>query len=781
MPDLSYNSLRLEANSSPTLPTGEASQATATLLLNETGYVQSFDTEAERLFHCRASDVVGQTVLSLLPGFPRRLLHPAEPAGGAPTSQSLRLNACPKDGTQIPVEMTLTKIHIGPERFWVGTLNDLSRRRREEESRRRTAETYRQLFEQALIGLFQTSPEGYYLQANPELAHIYGYSSPHALIAQHVNVARDLYVVPSRREEFKRLLETNKCVTEFEAQIRRRDGSLLWIAETARAVRDTDGTVLYYEGTVQDITERKRTETILSESEQQLRTLFEATAVGIVLVDTHGRMTRSNPAFEEMLGYTEEELTGTAFARLTHHDDSPANVQYQWDLQEGLRDSYQVEKRFSGQDGSSIWANLTMSMVRNSEGKPHFAIAVIEDVTERRQARHSIHALNRHLERRVQRIAALHQIDLAIMASPDMESTLGLLLEQAQNQLGTDAAAVLLHDPASDTLKYAAGSGLHHSLQSHGQQPMTFGPAGQAAREQRVVQIPNLAWKPEVFAADPQMAAEGFVWYWAVPLVAKGVVKGVLELFSRSRIETDPEWEECLEILSGQAAIAIDSATMFRDLQRSNHELIDAYEATIEGWGRALDLRDQETEGHSRRVTDLAARLGCRLGLNEAQLVHVRRGALLHDIGKMGVPDRILLKTDGLTPTEWRTMRKHPQDAYDMLSPITFLRPALDIPYGHHEKWDGTGYPRGLKGEEIPLTARLFAIVDVWDALRSDRPYRPAWPEAKTLDHLRQLSGTHFDPAVVEAFLEMMTGKRDPTRASASESDLLPLGELLPL
>jgi PAS domain S-box-containing protein/putative nucleotidyltransferase with HDIG domain len=781
MLDISPQPMRLDSNAASTTPSREASQAVATFLLNEIGQVQSFDTEAERLFHCRASDAIGQTIFTLLPDFPRRLLLSVDPTECTATSRTLHLNASPKDGTRVPVEMTLTQLPMGEQLFWVGTLCDQSRQRRAEHNRQRNAEAYRQLFEQALIGLFQTSPEGYYLQANPELARIYGYSSPTALIAQHINVARDLYLLPSRREEFKRLLETNKCVTDFEAQIRRRDGSLLWISENARAVRDTDGTVLYYEGTVQDITARKRTETTLRESEQQIRTLFEATAVGITLVDMQGQILRSNPAFQQIMGYTEEELTGTAFARLTHPDDAPANIQCQWDLQEGLRDSYQVEKRFSCQDGCTIWANLSMSLVRDGEGAPHFAIAIVEDISDRHRTRQSILALNQHLERRVQRIAALHQIDLAIMASPNMESTLGLLLEQARTQLGMDAAAVLLRDPATDTLKYAAGSGLHHSLRDCAPQPMTFGPAGRAAREQCVVPMPNLAWKPEVFSDDPQMAAEGFVWYWAVPLIAKGEVKGVLELFGRHRIETDPEWQECLEVLAGQAAIAIDSATMFRDLQRTNHELAEAYEATIEGWGRALDLRDQETEGHSRRVTDLAERLARRLGFDEAEMVHVRRGSLLHDIGKMGVPDRILLKTEGLTPTEWHTMRKHPQDAYDMLSPITFLRPALAIPYGHHEKWDGTGYPRGLKGEEIPLAARLFAIVDVWDALRSDRPYRFAWSEAQTLDHVRRLSGTHFDPAVVEAFLEMMTGKRDISRLSASESDLLPLADLLPL
>lgn len=168
-------------------------------------------------------------------------------------------------------------------------------------------------------------------------------------------------------------------------------------------------------------------------------------------------------------------------------------------------------------------------------------------------------------------------------------------------------------------------------------------------------------------------------------------------------------------------------------------------------------MRDKETEGHTLRVTEMTLQLAHNMGINEAELVHVRRGALLHDIGKMGIPDSILLKPASLNDEEMETMRKHPAFAYEMLSPITFLRQSLNIPYCHHEKWDGTGYPRGLKGEQIPLEARIFAVVDVWDALRSDRPYRPAWSEEKALEYIREQSGKHFDPKVVETFLKIVT------------------------
>ncbi len=191
-------------------------------------------------------------------------------------------------------------------------------------------------------------------------------------------------------------------------------------------------------------------------------------------------------------------------------------------------------------------------------------------------------------------------------------------------------------------------------------------------------------------------------------------------------------------------------------LREMHAQLLSAYEATIEGWSHAMDLRDRETEGHSRRVADLTVRLAREFGMSESELTHLRRGALLHDMGKLGIPDSILQKPGELTEDEWVIMRKHPQFAYDMLRSVEYLHPALDIPFCHHEKWDGSGYPRGLIGEEIPLAARLFAVVDVWDALTSDRSYRSAWTAEQALAYIREQSGKHFDPRVVSLFFKIV-------------------------
>ena len=279
------------------------------------------------------------------------------------------------------------------------------------------------------------------------------------------------------------------------------------------------------------------------------------------------------------------------------------------------------------------------------------------------------------------------------------------------------------------------------------------GLAGHAASDKKIVHIKDLNASEEIFSRRELLADEEFVSYFAVPLIAKGEVEGVLEIFNRSVLHVDMDWLDFLDSLSWQTAIAVDNALLFERIQRSNFDLASAYDATIEGWSRALDLRDKETEGHTQRVTEMTLKLAQAMGFMELDLVQIRRGALLHDIGKMGVPDKILLKPDRLTDAEWKVMKNHPQLAFDLLQPIAYLQSALEIPYCHHEKWDGSGYPRALSGAQIPLQARLFAIVDVWDAITSDRPYRKGWSRKKALKYIQDQSGKHFDPQVVEIFL----------------------------
>jgi putative nucleotidyltransferase with HDIG domain len=323
-------------------------------------------------------------------------------------------------------------------------------------------------------------------------------------------------------------------------------------------------------------------------------------------------------------------------------------------------------------------------------------------------------------------------------------------------RLGVDAGRILLFSPHDQTLRFGAGTGFRESVAHDLRIRLGEGKAGKAALARERTILTDPAAVAASFEPAERIGEARFAGYAAVPLVSQGKLQGVLELFHGSEWRPTPEWLASLDGLANQAAIALGGATMLADLERSNAQLSLAYDATMEGWARALDLRDKETEGHSRRVTDLTLRLARELGVGPKDLVDIRRGALLHDIGKMGVPDAILLKPAPLTPEEWEVMQRHPSLAYELLSPIEYLRPALDIPYAHHERWDGNGYPRGLEGEEIPLSARIFAVADVFDALTSERPYEAARSRAEAVDHIRAEAGSQFDPLVVETFLRVV-------------------------
>jgi putative nucleotidyltransferase with HDIG domain len=188
----------------------------------------------------------------------------------------------------------------------------------------------------------------------------------------------------------------------------------------------------------------------------------------------------------------------------------------------------------------------------------------------------------------------------------------------------------------------------------------------------------------------------------------------------------------------------------------SFHELKAAYDSTLIGWTRALELKDKDTEGHSRRVTELSLEMAKALGLDKTQQANMYNGALLHDIGKMGVPDEILNKPGPLSKSEREIVEQHPVTAYEILKDIDYLRDSIDIPYYHHENWDGSGYPLGVQGYEIPIAARIFSIVDNWDALNSDRPYRKAWPRHKVIEYIRAEAGSKFDPELVDLFLSVI-------------------------
>ena len=360
------------------------------------------------------------------------------------------------------------------------------------------------------------------------------------------------------------------------------------------------------------------------------------------------------------------------------------------------------------------------------------------------------------MERQVQQLSILRSIDLAIASGLDLNLLLSMLLDRVVTLMHVDAATVLLLNAKTNQLEFAAGKGFHSNILQYTRLKIGEGCAGRVALEREMIHIPDLRKDRMEFDRSPLFMQENFVTYWGVPLMAKGRVLGVLEMFHRSPLKPDKDLQNFLVMVAGQAAIAIDSAMMFSELQRSNVELSLAYDATIEGLSRALDLRDKETKEHTFRVTDITVKLATRLGIRQSDLIHVRRGAILHDIGKVAIPDQILFKPGPLGKEEWDIMRKHPAIAVELLSPVSYLEPALEIPHWHHEKWDGSGYPDGLRQEDIPFAARLFALADVYDALISKRPYRSAWSKWDAVQYIEDQAGTHFDPRIVPEFLDLI-------------------------
>jgi HD-GYP domain-containing protein (c-di-GMP phosphodiesterase class II) len=362
------------------------------------------------------------------------------------------------------------------------------------------------------------------------------------------------------------------------------------------------------------------------------------------------------------------------------------------------------------------------------------------------------------MKRQMEQLSILRSIDLAIASGLDLNLLLSMLLDRVTTLMHVDAATVLLLNPNTNVLEFAAGRGFRSNSLQYTRLRLGEGCAGRVALERKMITIPDLRMNGVEFGRSPLFLQENFVTYMGVPLMAKGRVLGVLEMFHRSPLKRDADLQNFLIMVAGQAAIAIDSAKMFSELQRSNVELSLAYDATIEGLSRALDLRDKETNEHTFRVTDMTVKLATRLGVEQSDLIHVRRGAILHDIGKVAIPDHILFKPGPLLKEEWEIMRRHPDLAVELLSPVSYLEPALEIPHWHHEKWNGSGYPDGLQREGIPFSARLFALVDVYDALTSKRPYRAPWSKQDAIQYIENEAGEHFDPKIVPEFLDLVRG-----------------------
>lgn len=716
-----------------------------------------------------------------------------------------------KDGTIKTGLMSASVIDIDGEPCIISFTRDISDRKRNEDAIRESEIRYRTIFQSVPVAIWEqdftrvydmlddlrtsgVTDFSQYLDENPEFI----WSALKSIIVKDVNeISLAMYEAQSKDDllgPLDKVFDRDSCLN-FKNQLmaiwahdpifegdtinRTLDGKriIVHVRDKIPETRDGFSSMLV---SIADITQRKQAEAALRESENRYKSIFDSVPVciwdedfskvinflkdlrenGVKDLDLYLRqhpqavreaasliiVNEVNDAAVSMYGAKTK-------ADLMHNHDRVFTESSYDNFRRELIAFWNKQPKFYGEtinrtlDGRDIIISISTNIPADSEGFSRVFVSV-EDITERKKAEDQI-------KRQVKHLASLRAVDMAISASIDLPITLRVLINQAVQQLSVDAASILLYNPTTQLLEFAAGSGFATHAIDNTRLRLGESYAGKAALERKMVAASDLATPFSKFRTA-NLHLEGFTDYLGIPLIAKGVVKGVLELFSHTPLPTDTEWMSFLDSMAGQAAIAIDNATLFDEVQQANINLRRAYDATIEGWARALELRDGETEGHSARVADMAVKLAAGFGIKDDAMVNVRRGALLHDIGKMGIPDHILLKRGALTDEEWTIMRKHPVYAKQMLSSIEFLQDAIEIPYSHHEKWDGSGYPEGLYGEDIPLAGRIFAVVDCWDALRSDRPYRNAWSDKDTWEYIEKNAGKEYDPRVVDQFRELL-------------------------
>ena len=705
------------------------------------GFITFVNPSALKMLGYTAEEWVGKHWTDIVPNDQQSITQDANERRMRGKSDRYELELVNNVGQRMSVIVSGSP-RLDQEGQFTGTIavfTDITERVQAEKKQRESEQRFRSIFEGVNDAIFVESLSGEILDVNSRTCEMFGWSRDEMLTKSVYDLVPEgqLSVIPGDLPDEIPQSQTIETINL------RSSGEPFPVEITTRVQIIAGESVQLV--VVRDITERKQADKKIS----RFNRIFEDSINEIFIFDPDTlKFIQVNAAGQNNLGYTMEELYDLTPMDITPEISVDSFEYLIAPLRKNETDNLVIETYHQRKDGSQYNVEVHLQLLRYEDDI--LFVAIILDVTDRYNAEI---ARNHY----IRRLDALLNIDQAIMGSFDLQVTLNVILEHLCTQLSVDAAAVLSYQADLQTLTFTQSRGFLTTALQTIDLRLGEGYAGEVGLRRDHVFVPDLNLEISTFKDSSRFSQEGFVSYYGVPLITKGKLVGVLEIYHRSPLDPDYEWVNYLKLLAGQIAIAIDNISLFDDLQRTNVDLTLAYDATIEGWAHALELKDMETEGHSRRVVKMTMDLARIMGISGEKLAHVRRGALMHDIGKMGIPDSILLKSGKLSDDEWEIMRQHPVYALNWLSRIQYLEPALEIPYSHHERWDGTGYPRGIKGEQIPLAARIFAVVDVWDALTADRPYRKAWSNKKALDHIQKESGKHFDPQVVEVFLKQIS------------------------
>lgn len=642
----------------------------------------------------------------------------------------------------------------------VANFRDITERKQTAMALEQREAHFRALIENSAEGVAILDNQGKLTYLAPAEKDLSGYD-PEELVGTSVFDKMHPEDAERLRTIFVESLNIPSRAVSFEYRARHKNGEWQYFDATGNNLLhdpSVQGIVVNY----RNITTRKQTEQALKESQDRLFSIITTAPNGIIVIDSFSRIVLMNPAAERIFVCSSLNMLGKDLSllmperyRTSHHR-----------LVEAFGDHGVSNRRIGryetlyGQRTTGEEFPMEAFISKYEMNGDKFYTVTLQDITERKQDEDN-------LRRRAEELQQLASVSSGLRIAMNVSEIIPLVVRHAVDIVSGHYGTIYLLEEGTGNLAspgwYSVDKG--EDINATGEpllrHAMGKGITGHVAKTGEIYITEDIHHDPIAYLLPDEKellryAHSGI----SLPLLSREKVIGVLHIrlttahtFSKTEIRL-------LTAIAEMAGNALHRATLYEQTLFQAEELARAYDSTLSGWARALELRDELTEGHTRRVTELTLELARAMNIPETELVQIRRGAILHDIGKMGIPDSILNKPGPLAAHEQRIMRMHPQYAYEMLSFIPFLQSALDIPFCHHEWWNGEGYPRGLKGEEIPLSARIFSVVDVWDALTSDRPYRAAWTPERTLNYLQDGSGKQFEPRVVEAFLSLIKSRQ---------------------